>query len=112
MASMRFPSLLMGLFMLCAMMASVAASAQAVYPEKIKTGTIQQLDFAAGSMIVDGYRYHTTPELRVEIAGSHGAFTMLEVGMKIRMSYLIISPSRRDLVEVVQIPDNVTLEEA
>jgi hypothetical protein len=102
----------MGLFMLCAMMASVVASAEVVYPEKIKTGTIQQLDFAAGSMIVDGYRYHTRPELRVEIAGSHGAFTMLEVGMKIRMAYLIVSPSRRDLVEVVQIPDNVTLEEA
>ncbi len=112
MASVRLTSLAMGLFMLCAMMASVAASAQEVYPEKIKTGTIQQLDFAAGAMIVDGYRYHTTPELRVEIAGSHGAFTMLEVGMKIRMSYLIVSVSRRDLVEVVQIPDNVTLEEA
>ena len=112
MAGMRFPSLLMGVFMLCAMMTSIPASAQEVYPEKIRTGTVQSLDFAGGSMIVDGYRYHTTPELRVEIAGSHGAFTMLEVGMKIRMAYLIVSPSRRDLVEVVQIPDNVTLEEA
>lgn len=112
MASMKFPNLVIGLFMVCAMMTSFAASAQEVYPEKIKTGTVQDLDFAAGSMIVDGYRYHTTPELRVEIAGSHGAFTMLEVGMKVRMSYLIISPSRRDLVEVVQLPDNLTLEEA
>ncbi len=112
MAGMRFPSLLTALLVFCAMMTSMTASGQEVYPEKIKTGTVQSLDFAGGSMIVDGYRYHTTPELRVEIAGSHGAFTMLEVGMKIRMSYLIVSPSRRDLIEVVQIPDNVTLEEA
>jgi hypothetical protein len=77
-----------------------------------RTGTIQQLDFAAGSMILDGYRYNSTAEIQVEIGGSYGAFTMLQVGMKVQVLYRLVSSTQRDLLEVVQIPDNVAIEEA
>jgi len=99
---------------LLVILASVAnfASAGVLAGEKIKTGTIQKLNFSEGSMILDGNRYHTAPELRVEIAGSYGAFTMLEVGMKVQIVYRVESAVRRDVVEIKEIPSHVTIEEA
>ena len=95
---------------LLAVMLGAPAAASAEDGGKTRLGTIQQLDFAAGSMIVDGYRYHTSPGVHVEIAGSYGAFTMLQVGMKEQILYRVVSPSQRDLVKVVQIPDNFVID--
>lgn len=95
---------------LLAIMLAASGAASAADGGKTRLGTIQQLDFGAGSMIVDGYRYHTSPELHVEIAGSYGAFTMLQVGMKVQIVYRVVSASQRDLVEVVQIPDNFVID--
>jgi len=89
-----------------------SASASVLAGEKTGTGTIQQLDFGAGSMIVDGSRYYITPELHVEIGGSYGAFTMLKVGMKIQLVYRLVSGTQRDVIEIYQLPDNFVLEEA
>ena len=98
---------------LCVMLASVAnAATAATVAEKTKTGTIQELNFADGSMIVDGYRYYSVPDTRVEIAGSYGAFTMLQVGMKVQIVYRLVSAVRRDVVEITQIPDGFMIEAA
>ena len=92
--------------------ASMAASLSFLAPEKERTGTIQQLDFGANQMIVDGYRYRVAVDVQVEIRGSYGAFTMLEEGMKINMVYRVISASDREIVRVEQLPDNANLDEA
>jgi hypothetical protein len=87
-------------------------TAAAPAPENAGTGTIQRLDFGSGTMIVDGSRYHATPELQVEIGGTYGAFTMLKVGMKIRLVYRLVSGSRRDVIEIFQLPEDAVIEEA
>jgi len=110
MVHMSFRNLCLG-WLTVVMLAGAIDSALAA-GEKTRAGVIQQLDFAAGTMIVDGYRYYSAPELRVEIGGSYGAFTMLQVGMKVQIVYRLVSESRRDLVEVKQIPDNFTIEGA
>ncbi|MCZ6619405.1 MAG: hypothetical protein O7E57_14880 [Gammaproteobacteria bacterium] len=92
--------------------AGSSAIAAALAPENTGTGTIQQLDFASGTMIVDGSRYHAAPELQVEIGGSYGAFTMLKVGMKIQLVYRLVSGSRRDVIEITELPESVFIEEA
>ena len=56
--------------------------------------------------------YATAPEVRVEIGGSYGAFTMLQVGMKVQIVYRVVSGTQRDVIEITQIPDNFTIEEA
>jgi hypothetical protein len=109
---MNFRSLWVGVALFVALAGAVNVASAAVAAEKTKTGTIQQLNFGDGSMIVDGYRYDSTPEIRVEIAGSYGAFTMLQVGMKVQIVYRLVSGTQRDLVEITQIPDNFTIEEA
>jgi hypothetical protein len=92
--------------------AGMAASLSFLAPEKEKTGTIQQLDFGANQMIVDGYRYRVAVDVQVEIRGSYGAFTMLQEGMKINMVYRVISESEREIITVEQLPDNSNLEGA
>ncbi len=88
------------------------AASSYLAPEKSKTGTIQELNFGANSMIVDGNRYYVAPDVHVEIRGTFGAFTMLQTGMKIYMVYRVISGTERELIEIKQLPDNTTLEEA
>ena len=81
-------------------------------PEKSKTGTIQELNFGTNSMIMDGIRYYTAPDVNVEIRGTFGAFTMLQTGMKVLIVYLVHSGTERELIEIKQLPDNTVLEEA
>jgi hypothetical protein len=81
-------------------------------PEKTMEGTIQELDFGANTMIFQGVRIRMAPDVQVEIRGSYGAFTMLQVGMKALVTYRVLSPSEREAVHIEQLPDNYTLEEA
>jgi hypothetical protein len=79
-------------------------------PEKERYGIIQELDFGANTMIFEGYRYRMAPELTVEIRGTYGAFTMLQPGMKAKVTYRLNSPSDREVVRIEQLPDNYPLE--
>jgi len=81
-------------------------------PEKQRDGVIQELDFGSGTMIFQGYRYRMAPEVEVEIRGSYGAFTMLEEGMKARITYRVVSESDREVIRIEQLPDNLVIEEA
>ena len=45
------------------------------------SGVIDELDIVAHKVSINGYIYDVSPTVKVEIAGSYGAFTMLEAGM-------------------------------
>lgn len=88
-----------------------AHAAGFVKPERTGTGTIQELDFGRNSMVLGGNIYRAATDIRVEIRGSFGAFTMLQTGMKVQILYRVISPTEREVTEIKQLPDNTVLEE-
>jgi hypothetical protein len=101
------------LTLLCGISVSTAARAPgATFPTASQVGVVQELDFGRSQMIVNGTRYSVALDVRVEIGGSYGAFTMLQPGMKIRYDFLVISPSEREIVEIHEIPAGVVLEQA
>lgn len=83
----------------------------ASYPTATTYGVVQELDFDRSEMIVSGTRYGVAVDVKVEIGGSYGAFTLLRPGMKIRYAYLVISPSEREIIEIREIPPNAHMEE-
>lgn len=90
--------------------ATGASTLSIAAPEKQMEGTVQELDFGANTMIFEGIRFRMAPELTVEIRGSHGAFTMLQEGMKAAVTYRVLSASDREAVRIEQLPDNYRLE--
>lgn len=82
----------------------------ALAPVKEMEGTIQKLEFVDNAMVFDGILYHMGPDLVVQIRGTHGAFTMLQEGMKARIAYRVVSESRREVFEIEQLPDNYAIE--
>jgi hypothetical protein len=93
-------------------LASAASTADGRYPVASRSGLIEQVDYGSSSMIVGGYRYQVAIDARVEIGGTHGAFTLLQPGMRIRFEYLHISGTERRIILVQELPPNVLLEEA
>jgi len=87
-----------------------AAGLAELAPVDEMEGTIEEIDFGAGTIIFEGVRFHMAPDLSVEIRGSHGAFTMLEEGMKAVVTFRVVSASERHAIHIEQLPDNVTLE--
>ena len=75
-------------------------------------GQIEVLDFAAGTMIIDGLLYWTGPDLQVEINGSYGAFTMLQKGMYVDMEYRIKPGEQRELYSLKQVMRGGAAEES
>ena len=82
------------------------------YPTATQFGVVQELDFSRSEMIVSGTRYRVAVDVHVEIGGSYGAFTMLRPGMKIRYAFLVISPSEREIVEILEVPPDSPIEQA
>ena len=72
-------------------------------------GVIQALDFESGEIMVSGMRYVAANELRVSIADSWGAFTMLERGMKVHLVYQVIDGDRV-VVGIRQLPAHVDVD--
>ena len=101
------------LALLCGLPASTLARAPgATFPTASQIGVVQELDFGRSEMIVNGTRYGVAVDVRVEIGGSYGAFTMLQPGMKIRYEFLVISPSEREIIEIQELPPGAVLEQA
>lgn len=92
--------------------AGAATTMSFAAPEKEMQGTIEALDFGANTMIFEGVRFRMAPDLTVEIRGSHGAFTMLQEGMKAVVTYRVLSASDREAVRIEQVPDNQVLDAA
>lgn len=100
-------TLLLGLLM----PAAWAMTSDAPYPLASESGVIESLDFAGGTMVVDGVRYALTSDVEVSIGGSYGAFTMLRTGMQIRYDYLVVSANERRMVLIEEVPGNVRVEQ-
>lgn len=109
---MTIRALLAGILLLLSGAASAASISPELAPEDEMTGTIQSLDFGANTMIFEGIRFQMAPELTVEVRGSHGAFTMLQPGMKAQVIFRVVSASERHAISIVQLPDNAVLEGA
>lgn len=88
-----------------------AGVSSAPYPVASGAGRIESLDFAANTVIVGGTRYRVAVDVRVEIGGSYGAYTMLTPGMRIRFDYLVVSPRERVMVVIQELPGDVKLDE-
>lgn len=86
-------------------------TSDAPYPLAEGSGVVESVDYGRETMVVSGYRYGVAADVEVEIAGSYGAFTMLQPGMRIYFEYLLVSPSERWMVTIREVPDGVSVEE-
>lgn len=90
---------------------ATGAFAQDSGPLRTKVGVIQEVNLADSSLIVSGMHYDVALDADVQIRGSYGAFSMLTKGMQIQFTYQVKSESERTIVEVEQIPDNLSIEQ-
>ena len=66
-------------------------------------GEIHSLDFGASSLIIQGSEFFVEPTVEVEIAGTYGAFTMLQSGMMVEFWYRRYDDGRRVIYEIREI---------
>lgn len=72
-------------------------------PEATVEGEIHQLNFAAQTLRLQGLDFGVAPQVRVEIGGGYGAFTLLEVGMAVEMRFWRYADGRREVFEIKQL---------
>lgn len=77
--------------------------AQEFAPEVESEGRIDMLNFGAYQARVSGYNYDVSMNVEVEIAGSYGAFTMLEEGMLVQFNYLQFDDGTRQIIEMREV---------
>ena len=94
------------------MLSGVVQAAQYNAPEVDRVGTIQSMDLATNSMVVEGHRYFVIQAAQVEIAGSYGAFTLLSPGMRIAFKYLRYDDGRREIFAVRELLSSEFMEQA
>jgi hypothetical protein len=73
-------------------------------------GTVQEIDLAAETLIIDGMIYAAAVDVSVEIGGSYGAFTMLEPGMRVYYEFLRLSDRERIVTLIRELPEQVDLD--
>lgn len=99
MKARRSVSALLGLGLL--VLAQLAAAQESVFGGRSDpahdVGRIEQVNFDRGTLIIDGLRYWAAHDIRVEIADSYGALTMLRPGMIVRMHYRMKPGGQREL---------------
>lgn len=102
---------LLGLAIGHSALGQASGTSDAPYPLAQGSGIVRSVDYSRQTMVVSGYRYGVAADVEVEIAGSYGAFTMLQPGMRIYFEYLLVSPSERWMVTIREVPDGVSVEE-
>lgn len=90
---------------------AAAAQYEGNFPLAEGTGVIQELDFAAQTLVIDGMSYEVAVDVKVEIGGSYGAYTMLETGMRVYFEFLRISDEERRITLVRELPTGVEPEQ-
>lgn len=90
---------------------AAAAQYEGNYPLAEGAGEIQELDFAAQTLVIDGLRYQVAVDARVEIGGSYGAYTMLRTGMQVRFEFLRISAAERRIVLIEELAAGASPEQ-
>ena len=85
--------------MLCSVLliAGSAGAREINAPEGEGQGEIQSLDFGAYRAFISGSEYGVSQNVKVEIGGTYGAFTMLEEGMLIDFTYLKFKDGYREI---------------
>lgn len=92
--------------LLCSLLLLTAGTAGArdyLAPEAEGQGQIQTLDFANSSVLISGREYSVSASAEVEIAGSYGAFTMLEPGMLVEFIFMHYEDGYREIVELREV---------
>ena len=92
-----------------------ASSVQAVQydaPRVVRSGVVQELSIATYEIIISGHRYQVSQTAEVEIAGSFGAYTLLQPGMRVTFEYLRFDDGRREIFRVRELLPNEVLEQA
>ena len=74
-------------------------------PEAEGQGEIQGLNFGTNTALIGGYDYNVSPNVRVSIGGSFGAFTMLEEGMQVEFTFLQFSDGVREILEMREVAE-------
>lgn len=87
-----------------------SVAAQGLGAEMESLGQIDRMVLGEQQMVVDGRTYSAGPGLQVEIAGTYGAFTLLQPGMRVYLRYLQHNDGRRELLEVRELPANQRLQ--
>ena len=72
-------------------------------PEDRIEGEIHKLDFAGQTLRLQALDFSISPDVRVEIGGDYGAFTLLEVGMAVEMRFWHYADGRREVFEIKQL---------
>jgi hypothetical protein len=99
-------------FLLALLLAPAVAVAQAAGPVAEGAGIIQELDVAGSSVVIDGMSYDVPLDVKVEIGGSYGAFTMLNEGMRVYYEFRVYSSTSRVVTLIRELPPDVVLEES
>ena len=107
---MTIRSLLGALILLLA--ASSVQAMQYDAPRVVRSGVVQELNISTYEIIISGHRYQVSQTAEVEIAGSFGAYTLLEPGMRVRFEYRRFKDGRREIFKVRELLPNEVLEQA
>ena len=83
--------------------AGIAQAQEYNAPEAEGQGVIQGLDFGLNTAVVNGTDYRISPNVRVEIGGSYGAFTMLQEGMSVEFTFLHYSDGVREIIDMHEV---------
>ena len=101
-----------GMLALLLVLGAGAATADSQYPISTSVGVVEEIDLAAGLLIIEGLRYSVAMDAEVQIAGSYGSFSMLLPGMKVLFIYRRIALTEREIIDIRQIPPSVDIEQA
>ena len=86
------------------LLTTIASAVYAAEPaEGQSEGEIHALDFGNSSLIIQGSEFFVEPNVEVEIAGTYGAFTMLQSGMMVEFWYRRYDDGRRVIYEIREI---------
>jgi hypothetical protein len=77
--------------------------AQEFAPQVESQGRIDMLNFGTYEAQISGYDYDVSMNVEVEIAGSYGAFTMLEEGMLVQFNYLQFDDGTRQIIDMQEV---------
>ena len=107
---MTIRSLLGALTLLLA--ASNVTAMQYDAPQVERRGVVQELNISTYEIIISGHRYQVSQTAEVEIAGSFGAYTLLQPGMRVVFEYLRFDDGRREILRMRELLPNEVLEQA
>ena len=77
-----------------------------------RAGVIQEVNIGDQEIIISGHRYSVSQTVNVTIAGSYGAFTLLQEGMRVRYTYHRFDDGTRRIIQIDELSDQEVLEDA